>query len=141
MTRPTVRVTEDKTPGLTIEPVTANKDLAAIVRDEMFMEEVLVINIAPGQVESDNPCITLNVNGTNQPVWRGYDTPVRRKYVEVLARMKTTGYSQAPTDYINPERSNALQPRTGQVYPFDVLSDPSGAKGTGWLRHILAERG
>jgi len=136
--KPQVQVTDDLNTELTLEKVTADKDLKALAASAAFMEEVVEIEIVSATSENEPPCVILNVNGTNQPVWRGLPTSVRRKYLEVLARMKETRFSQAPTNYINPEQSNALQPRTGQVYPFQVLSDKN-TKGAALLRRILAE--
>ncbi len=125
---------------LTIDTVHMDKPLAEIAADAAFMEEILVIEIAPGNSDNDVPCVILNVNGVNQPIWRGYPVPVRRKYVEVLARMKETRYSQDATNYIEPEKSNQLRPRTGQSYPFQVVQDKNPL-GYAWLRQILAEQG
>lgn len=135
----TVRIAPEQNADIQIETVRENKDLRQLVTDEKFMNELLVINISPGQTEGDPPCVVLNVNGINQPVWRGEDTPVKRKYVEVLARMKQTSFSQRPQDMTNPERSNELLPRTFLVYPFHVVKDPN-PKGPPWLQAIKAER-
>ena len=133
-----VKVTADANTGLTLDTIANDKDLKKVVAEAKFMEDVLVIEISPATTDNEVPCVILNVNGTNQPVWRGHATPVKRKFVEVLARMKETRYSQAPTNYINPEISNALQPRTGIAYPFQVLEDQH-PNGRAWLRQILAE--
>jgi hypothetical protein len=135
-----VQVAPDLNTELTLDKVHDDKSLAAAVKEAKFMEEIVEIEIAPDTNENAQPMVVLNVNGINQPVWRGYPTPVRRKFVEVLARMKETRYSQRPTDFINPETSNAMIPRTGQAYPFQVLKDPN-PKGYAWLRQILAEAG
>jgi hypothetical protein len=133
-----VKIADDLNTELTIEKVTQDADLKQLARDAAFMEEEVVIEIVSATTENDPPCVVLNVNGVNQPVWRGVPSPIKRKYLEVLARMKETRYSQLATNYINPEVSNALQPRTGIVYPFQVISDKN-PKGAPWLRRILAE--
>jgi hypothetical protein len=135
-----VKVAPDENTSLTLDKVTMDKSLSQLARDAAFMEEILEIEIAPSSNENEPSHVILNVNGINCPVFRGYRTPVRRKFVEVLARMKQTSYSQRATDYINPERSNELIPRTSLAYHFTVLSDKN-PKGAAWLRAILAEQG
>ena len=78
----------------------------------------------------------LAVNGTNQPVFRDVPTTIKRKYVEVLARMKETKYRQVRNP-IELDRSE-LVPRTGPIYPFEVIRDDN-PKGRAWLRSIIAE--
>lgn len=133
-----VKVARDLNTELSLDAIGADKDLSALAQEAAFMEELVEIEIHPSTSENDPSHVILNVNGVNQPVFRGHPTKVRRKFVEVLARMKQTSYSQRPTDYINPERSNEMIPRTGLSYPFQVLSDPN-RKGNAWLRQILAE--
>jgi hypothetical protein len=133
-----LKVAADQNTELTLDRVSQDKSLSAQARDAAFMEEIVEIEVHPSTNENDPSHVILNVNGINQPVFRGYPTKMRRKFVEVLARMKQTSYSQRPTDYINPERSNELIPRTGLAYPFQVLEDRN-PKGIAWLRAILAE--
>lgn len=133
-----VRVAPEQNRDLTLDRPSTDKSLAEQARDAAFMEEIVEIEIHPSTNDNDPTHVILNVNGVNQPVFRGVPTHVRRKFVEVLARMKQTSYSQRPTDYINPERSNELIPRTGLAYPFQVLTDKN-PKGIAWLRAILAE--
>jgi len=133
-----VSVAQDENTSLTLDKVAGDKDLAKLARDAAFMEEMVRIEIMSSTNENDPTHVILNVNGVNQPVFRGVPTDLRRKFVEVLARMKQTSYSQRATDYINPERSNELIPRTGLAYPFQVLEDRN-PKGAAWLRAILAE--
>ncbi len=122
-----------------IETVSAHTDLTELVAFEKFMEQPMEIEIAAAQSDNEPPCVVLNVNGVNQPVWRGQPVAIRRKYVEVLARMKETRYHQQGMNHLNPEAGNALHARTALVYPFQVLHDPH-PKGGEWLRAILAER-
>lgn len=134
-----VRIAPEQNADIQLETVREDKDFKSLVDSEKFMNELVEIDIAPGQAEGDNPCVVLSVNGVNMPVWRGVPTRVKRKYVEVLARMKQTSYSQRPQDMSNPERSNELLPRTFLVYPFQVLEDKN-PKGRAWLQAIMAER-
>lgn len=136
---PRVNVAPDA--GLSeIEPVRANKDLdlKSLAALTAFMEEPVTIEIAAPANESAPNHVVLNVNGVNQPVFFGHPVTIRRKYVEVLARMKQTSFSQRATNYINPEESNQLLPRTALVHPFQLIEDKN-PKGRAWLQHIMSE--
>lgn len=121
-----------------VDPVAAHEDLKSIVGQEAFMNEPVDVYVHVGNNPEDTTHFMLNVNGTNMPVIRGQVTRMKRKYLEVLARMKEVRYTQPPMDYRNPEAGNQLIPRTSQVYPFDVQHDPN-PKGREWLRNILME--
>jgi len=107
-----------------------------LIEEEAFMNEVVEVYVHPSTNENDPPQFILSVNGINQPVFRGSITPIKRKYLEVLARMKETKFSQnqeAPG-----EARNALIPRTAFVYPFEIRRDPN-PRGAAWLYAIMAE--
>jgi hypothetical protein len=116
-------------------------DLATVARDEAFMHEVLEIMIFPTTDPAAPPYAQLNVNGDRAVVPRAVPVRVRRKHVEVLARMKETRVTQD----MNPNRegeitTDNLRANTGLVYPFSVLKDPN-PRGGAWLANVLAERG
>lgn len=133
-----LKVGDEQNRDLTLDRPSQDKSLAEEARQAAFMEELVELEIHPSTNENDPTHVILNVNGVNQPVFRGTPTRIKRKFVEVLARMKQTSYSQRATDYINPERSNEMIPRSGLAYPFQVLADRN-PKGLPWLRAILAE--
>lgn len=135
----TVQVAPDLNTSLDIEAVKVDKDLMRKIELEKFMNDIVEVYVYPSTNESDVPHFILNVNGVNQPVFRGNVTPMKRCFLEVLARMKETRHSQGAMNYQNPEASNALIPRTGQVYPFEVRKDPSPVGGA-WLARILQEK-
>jgi len=120
-----------------IEPVSQDVDLSQEARDEQFMNEMVEIMIHESSDANAASHVTLGVNGMNMVVFRGVPTPVKRKYVEVLARMVETKYNQV-WDKREIERYE-MKARTGLIYPFDVLSD-ANPKGAPWLRAIIAER-
>jgi len=130
-----VNVLEDLGGG-EIESVLNYEKLA--IEEEAFMNERVVVYVHPSANDNDPTHFILNVNGRNQPVFRGNETPMRRMYLEVLARMKESKFSQRTYDQTNPEASNALQERTAVVYPFEVREDPN-PKGRAWLRAIQME--
>lgn len=133
-----VQVLDDIGLELTLDTIHDDAHLRKVLSDEAFMNEVLKVYVHPTADDSAVTHFILNVNGTNQPVFCGNITPMRRKYVEVLARMKETKFSQPPQNMSNPEASNALIPRTIQVHPFDVRHDPNPL-GRAWLSQILSE--
>jgi hypothetical protein len=73
----------------------------------------------------------------NQPIIRGVPTDVKRKYVEILARMKETRYSQHTNNPSAPDQIE-MRARHGLSYPFDLVEDKN-PRGRAWLNHVLAE--
>ncbi len=122
-----------------VEPVTVSKDLKKMLKEEAFMEEPVVVMIHPTTNENEPPYAHLNVNGFNQVIPRGQQVPIRRKYLEVLARMKETRYTQVVPNPSEPDRSQMVA-RHGLAFPFQVIEDKN-PKGRAWLDHILAEVG
>lgn len=135
---PTLEVADDIGLELTTDTLHNDAALRKVLEDEKFMNEVLHVYVHSASDENAPNHFILNVNGTNQPVFCGQVTPMRRKYVEVLARLKETKFTQPPQNLANPEASNTLIPRTIQYHPFDVRRDPNPL-GRAWLNQILAE--
>jgi len=123
---------------LGIDHIQADHTLSKVLEQEKFMEEILDVYVHSSSNENDPPHGIVNCNGINQPFFRGEVTPMRRKYVEILARMKETKYSQPAQNMMNPEAGNVVIPRTMNVYPFQVNKDPNPL-GPAWLQHILLE--
>jgi len=63
---------------------------------------------------------------------------VRRCYVERLARMKKTSFSQNLDERLG-EHMNTMRPHHALRFPFSVIEDKN-PKGSPWLRNLLAER-
>lgn len=118
--------------------VGASSDLGALARDEMFANELVEINVHESTSENDLQFFMVNVNGINQPIARGQNQTIKRKYVEALARAKTTRYTQRTPNPSEPDRIETV-PHTALSYPFSVLHDPNPL-GRPWLQNILAER-
>lgn len=122
---------------LTVDAI-VTQEFDAAIADEAFMNELLIIEVAPSTSEEDNPIVPLSVNGNPHPVARGFPVQVRRKFVEILARCKETKYKQPSRDMMNPEAGNQLLGRTAQTYPFIVHEDKN-PKGRAWLAAVMAE--
>lgn len=105
---------------------------------EKFMNDLVLINIPPGSNENDMPYVQLSVNGTNVVVPRdSRNFAIKRMFVEVLARMKETRYTQRE-EQGREGRMIVTDERTANVYPFSVIHDPSPV-GHAWLAKIRAE--
>jgi hypothetical protein len=105
---------------------------------EKFMNEILTIVVHPDISDGALPVICPNVNGINQPIIRGKQVNVKRKYVEVLARTRTTRYEQATPDARKPENIQMTE-NAAISYPFAVVHDPN-PRGRDWLEAIIAQK-
>jgi len=104
---------------------------------ESFMNDILTIYVHPSTDKEDNPVIVPNVNGVNQPIIRGKNCFIKRKFVEALARGRSTRYEQKFPDSSKPHRY-VMSPDTVVTNSFIIRDDPH-PKGAEWLQAILAE--
>jgi len=119
-----------------IETVAMDKDFDKVARNAAFMEESVVIEIAETTDENAVPYAHLNCNGANQVIPRGMPVSVKRKFVEILARMKETKYKQVHNT-VELDRYE-MHEKTALVFPFQVIKDDNKL-GMPWLKRILAE--
>ena len=103
------------------------------VEMEKFMSETVVVYVHPSREAGSLEVITPSVNGTNQPIIRGRDLPIKRKYVEALARCHTIKYEQRVPDPSKPDNFQMVEKKVPD-YPFDVIQDTP--KGKAWLKNI-----
>ena len=102
---------------------------------ENFMHEEVVIRVHSSPAIGSVEVLTPNVNGINQPVIRGVDQAIKRKYVEAMARAHTITYEQRVLNPHMPENISMVERKTPD-YPFEVVQDtPRGKK---WLAGIRA---
>ena len=104
---------------------------------EEFMNQVLTVVVAADGTPGALPVICPTVNGINQPIIRGNEQKIKRKYVEALARSRITNYEQRVEDAARPENIQ-MNEITAITYPFSVLQDPH-RNGGKWLQAILAQ--
>jgi hypothetical protein len=121
----------------TIDLVSELKDFAALASSEVFMNEQVTIMVHSTTDENQPPQVIVNCNGMNQPIIRGYPTTIKRKYVEILARMKETKYSQVTRNPAAPDQIDMVA-RHGLSYPFDLVEDKN-PRGRAWLTNVMAE--
>lgn len=120
-----------------VETVAESADFAKLAADEAFMNEMVTVHVHSTTDENQPSQFIINCNGVNQPVVRGINMEMKRKYVEILARMKETKYSQHTPNPAAPDVSE-LRARHGLVYAFDLIHD-ANPKGRAWLSNVLAE--
>ena len=125
----------DDTP--VVETVSESKDFREMAANESFMNEVVTVLVHSSTDENQSPHVIVNCNGVNQPIVRGVPTVIRRKYLEILARMKETKYTQVTPNPAAPDVSE-MKARHGLAYPFEVIED-ANPKGRAWLNNVLAE--
>ena len=117
----------------------AESDLGRIAAEEKFMHEIVTVMILPTTDINGSPYADLTVNGDKAVVHRNVPTKIRRKHLEVLARMKETRWLQnVPDGYIGQIDQGSLRGHTGLVYPFTAIEDKN-PKGGAWLANIMAE--
>ena len=125
----------DDTP--TVDPVSQVVDFRELAASEAFMNEMVEVMVHASTDENQSPHVILNCNGTNHPIMRGVPMRVRRKYVEILARMKETKYSQVTRNPAAPDQIDMIA-RHGLAYPFELMHDDN-PRGRAWLQNVLAE--
>lgn len=120
-----------------IETVAESRDFSQLAADEAFMNELVTVLVHSTTDENQPAQIIVNCNGVNQPIVRGLPMQIRRKYVEILARMKETKYSQVTRNPAAPDQIDMIA-RHGLAYPFDLIEDKN-PRGRAWLNNVLAE--
>ena len=117
--------------------VVAEGNISKAIDLEAFMHEILTIVVFEDNLEGSLPTVEPEVKGQKQVIVRGVNSKVKRKYVEVLARSRTTKYDQVQRD--NTDRSSMMmKPKSRISYPFSVIHDPN-PRGPAWLKAILSE--
>jgi len=105
-----------------IETVAESRDFSKLAADEAFMNELVTVMVHSTTDENQPNHVVVNCNGMNQPLIRGVPTTVKRKYVEILARMKETKYTQVTRNASAPEQIDMIA-RHGLSFPFDLVED------------------
>lgn len=126
MTTPAQEISTDK--------VYKNEDLER----EAFMAQVLEVQLQEAGSDEENQYAEVNVNGDYRIIRRGDIGMLKRYHVAVLAQAKEQRLVQKKV--VAPDGSMAYEERlvARQTYPFTVIHDPAGRKGTDWLRQQLA---
>ncbi len=103
-----------------------------------FNEEMVCVMVHDTGDDTETPMPLITVNGVNQYFQRGRKQWVKRKFVERLARLKHTNYTQIKDKDENGDVTYINIPHTNLLYPFQMLADRH-PRGHAWLEHVLAE--
>lgn len=103
-----------------------------------FMAEPISVRIATSTDKNAEQIFEININGRLELFRRGETKTVPRYFVDRLARLKETTYTQQ--EVLNNEgiKDILYQPHTGLKYDFSVTRDDH-PRGGEWLRAVLAE--
>jgi len=113
-------------------------DIKARIELEAFMNEIVEVTVAESNDQNaDNP-VLVACNGVPQYFIRGRQQPVKRKFVEILARAKQTSVRTVEFTDATGARAIRIDKSTALRYPFMINNDPN-PNGMPWLRKILAE--
>ena len=115
---------------------------------EAFMNEVLTVYCDDSPDLNATPKVEVAVNGRRIFIPRGIETnvghdeygrqvPVKRMYIERLARARRTSYRQDMK--VTDETMNKLFRHSALEYPFRVVDDSE--KGREWLKRIMMQQG
>ena len=106
-----------------------------------FMEEELQVMVHETTNDQDVPIPCIQNDGLSQYFVRGVEQTVKRKFVEILGRCKTTRFGLEK--YLDAVGADAYRypPQTALTYPFSVMQDPSGERGRIWLKQLISEEG
>ena len=128
-----------------------------LARESLEPAEIIVAQKMPSQVKADmlkhmEEFMTVMVHDTTDPTAdpipeiinggdknrqyfvRGLEQKVRRKYVEVLARMEITRYTQEKYKDANGDDAYRQIPHSVPRFPFTVIEDSEWGKE--WLKRI-----
>jgi len=103
-----------------------------------FNEERVDVIVHESTDPSAEPIIRTSVNGVNQFFIRGQVQTVKRKFVEVLARAKTTSIATREARDAEGAQTTRVSRATALTYPFSIVNDPN-KKGAAWLKSVLAQ--
>jgi hypothetical protein len=102
-----------------------------------FMEEVVAVRVHPTNDPNAEPLVEVFCNGTPQRFVRGHWVPVKRKFIEVLARAKPFTVRTPEYTDSNGDRTTRMDFNTAVRYPFEVQGDTP--EGSAWLNRIRNE--
>lgn len=104
---------------------------------EAFMAQEIEVHLADPASEDENQFAEVTVNGDYKLIRRGETATLKRSHVAVLAQAKELRMKQ--TRIVNPDGSMGYQEKmvSRLTYPFSVIHDPAGRKGSDWLRQQL----
>lgn len=99
----------------------------------IFMQDIVTVILHDTNEPNADPTPCVTVNGINQFFIRGERVQCKRMFVNRLAEMKRTSYTQAEGVDSSGARAYWQKKHNSLVYPFAVVEDPAGERGRAWL--------
>jgi len=123
-----------------IEPV--DRPMAHLDSEKMammaFMNEEIDVHIHSVQDKNAEQIFELFINGQREVFRRNERKKVKRRFVDLLARLKPTTFTHREVTSSEGGRDVVYDQHTGLRYPFSVMNDPH-PRGADWLRSVLNE--
>ncbi len=115
-----------------------DRDTRTAAEIEKFMQDELVIVIHKSTDKNAVPRVPVGVNG--EVAWLPRDVKIRipRKFVERLARSQEATFRTDDNPDPRMDEGKIIRRTNGQVFPFQVLHDPS-PRGAAWLQRVTRE--
>lgn len=113
----------------------AEKDYLA---ELAFMQEVVNVIIHKGREKNAQMFIPLGVNGNVRYFPVEEEIPMKRCFLEVLARAQPMDVETRVEDEDKDNPVNRIIRSSRSLYPFTVMRDPN-PKGHAWLAKIMRE--
>jgi hypothetical protein len=125
--------------GSQYEAVDPSANIAKLLEEERFMNEKIEVVVN----ESGNPLDPIEIPVCHNGIWqtfiRGMPKWVKRKFVYVLASVKTENIRTQEVVGRDNEKSTELKSFFTPTHHITILNDPN-PKGHGWLQTVRAER-
>jgi hypothetical protein len=141
--KPTVNIDAGRSGESPLDKSEVTLDVEQVIRAdavdvERFMQERLEIVIDESGDPEDPSFAEVTVNGFHFVHRRGPDPIVAPRFiVAALANAKGMRLKQVKTTNADGSIGFAERPVIRNTYPFSVMHDPSGRKGSDWLRQLL----
>jgi len=103
-----------------------------------FMNEPIEIHVHATSNKEDEQIFELFVNGERQVFRRNERKTVPRRFVDLLARLKITTFTQRTDTDRDGVKQIVNVPSTSLRYPFGVIHDPH-PRGRDWMQSVLSE--
>lgn len=105
-----------------------------------FMEEPVTIRLLQVSDKEASPFVELTINGRTEIFKRGEDKTIPRYYVDLLARLKITGFTSVEKTDDKGVKFMQQQPFTALKYDFAMIRDDN-PMGAAWLKATLGMPG
>ena len=113
--------------------------MEAKAKEAKFFNELVEIEIEPGDKPNDPIYVELGHNGIAQMVKRGTPQAVRRKYLYSALMAKQVTFSCEFRRGPNETEINKLTPSVSGAYRTYLLNDPNPQGGSKWLKRVMKE--